>query len=300
MRCWWLFSRQASVFLVVLFLGTAARPIPATAKGPHLLKDVWVVQQRGQWHVVLIGPESVTYKATKVSDPPRVVVDLPNTLSKPMIMSPIRENEIIDRVKTSTIVHEPQPLTRVEIGLNLDASYEIRRKQEMIWISFNMVPPITRAEPSSTETAAETEAEITPPEPKTQRADTPKSSPEEQLPSAKEPLPPASKILAIEPVAVEKDFDLHIIGNGRFDRYDAFLLYDPPRLVVDFLDLKSTEVKNVVSLNLPWAKRTRVGQHPGKVRVVLDLNFTPEGELSFQFTFEKNRLVVSRTSNGQT
>ena len=104
------------------------------AANPHLLKDVWVVYQNDQWHVVLIGPVSMRYKATKTSDPLRVVVDLPNTKGKTTITSPIRENEVIGRVKTSTVVHDPQPLTRVEIRLNRDASYKIRRVEKKIWL----------------------------------------------------------------------------------------------------------------------------------------------------------------------
>jgi len=299
MRCGRYYLRLIWISLLVWIVCVIGCPTPSAATNPHELKDVWVIHQGGQWHVVLIGPESMTYKATKASDPPRVVVDLPNTVSKPTITSPIRENEVIGRVKTSTVVHDPQPLTRVEIGLNLDASYEISRKQEKIWISFNIVPPITRAEPSHIEPAAEAKSDVSPTDTKeSEVAVTPQPSTEEPLPVVIEVLPPASKVIAIEPVAMKEHSDVHIVGDGSFDEYDFFLLRDPPRLVVDLLGVNSTEVKDELILSVPWAKRIRVGQHPEKVRVVFDLSFTPKGELPFQVILEENRLMVSLTNDG--
>ena len=57
--------------------------------------------------------------------------------------------------------------------------------------------------------------------------------------------------------------------------------------------MKSIGRKDELILNGPWAKRLRVGRHAEKVRVVFDLRFTPKGEIPFQVTVEKNRLVVS-------
>ena len=90
-----------------------------------------------------------------------------------------------------------------------------------------------------------------------------------------------------------EDIDVHIIGDGRFDKYDVSLLSDPPRLVVDLFGVKSTGLKDELSLSGPWAKRLRIGRHAEKVRVVFDLRFTPKGEFPFQVTVEENRLVVS-------
>jgi len=91
---------------------------PSGAAAPHTLKDVWVLCQNGQWQVVLIVSGSIPYKAIEASDPLRLVLDLPNTSSKTMITSPVRENGVIGTVKTETVLLKPQPLTRVEISLN--------------------------------------------------------------------------------------------------------------------------------------------------------------------------------------
>jgi hypothetical protein len=236
----------------------------------------------------------MTYKATKSSNPPRVVVDLPNTVSKPLITSTVGENEIIDIVKSSTIIHGPPPLTRVEIVLKKDISYDIKQEQDKIRISFNRVPPISQAEGAETEPPAQAKADTSPTDTKeSTTAATSQPSPEEPQRVAEQTLPSASKILAIEPVEMDEDIDVHIIGDGRFDKYDVSLLFEPPRLVVDLLGVKSTGVKNELILSGPWAKRLRVGRHAEKVRVVFDLHFTPKGDLPFQVTVEEDRLVVS-------
>jgi len=288
------FLKGGCVFILAMFFCAVVYASSTTPTEPHVLKDVRIFSHSGQWHVVLIGSQSMTYKATKTSNPLRVVVDLPNTVSKPLITSPVGDNEIIDTVKSSTVVHGPPPLTRVEIVLKKDISYDIRQEEEKIRISFDTVPPTSQPEGAETEPAVEAKDDIPPTTTKESPTTvTSQPSPEEPKRAAEQALPPASTILAIEPVEMGEDIDVHIIGDGRFDKYDVSLLSDPPRLVVDLFGVKSTGLKDELSLSGPWAKRLRIGRHAEKVRVVFDLLFTPKGEFPFQVTVEENRLVVS-------
>jgi hypothetical protein len=269
------------ILILTLFFGVLAFATSTTAtESPGALKDVRVFSEGGQWHVLLIGSQSMTYKATKTSNPLRVVVDLPNTASKPLIASPVEDNEVIDTVKSSTVIHGPPPLTRVEIVLKRDISYDIRQEEEKIRIIFDKLAPTPEAEGAETGPAIEAKDDIAPATTKeSPEVATSESTPEEPRAIPEKTLPSASTILAIEPVEI--------------DKYDVSLLYDPPRLVVDLLGVKSTRVKEDLSLSGPWAKRLRIGQHAEKVRVVFDLRFTPKGELPFQVIVEQNRMVVS-------
>jgi hypothetical protein len=289
------FLKVGCVFILALFFCVLISITSTTAtEPPGALKDVRVFSQGGQWHVVLIGSQSMTYKATKTSNPLRVVVDLPNTASKPLIASPVGGNEIIETVKSSTVVHGPPPLTRVEIVLKKDISYDIRQEEEKIRISFDTLAPTPQAEAVETEPTIEAKDDIPPiTTSESPTAATSESTPEEPQPILEKALPPASTILAIEPVEMGEDIDVHIIGDGRFDKYDVSLLFEPPRLVVDLFGVKSTGIKDELSLSGPWAKRLRIGRHAEKVRVVFDLRFTPKGDFPFQVTVEENRLVVS-------
>ena len=286
------------IFVLVLLLGAISFATPRAASSPHLLRDVWVLHQEGQWHVVLLGSESMPFKAIETNNPPRVVIDLPNTSCKTMITSPIRENGVIATVKTSTVVHEPQPLTRVEIKLNRIVSYKINRVQKRIWVTFEDTPPTPEAEATSDERFAAIEAEDQPSTPEiTQERTAIRPLAEKQKIASPPPrgdnLPLASKILSIEPIALDQDLDVHIIGDGRLENYDVSLLSDPPRLVVDLKGVKSSVVRNVLTLSGPWVRKVRVGQHPDRVRVVFDLGIDLETELPYQIILEENRLIVS-------
>lgn len=290
--------KRGWIFILVLLLGAISHATPSAATSPHLLRDVWVLHQKGQWHVVLLGSESMSFKTIETSNPPRVVIDLPNTSSKTMITSPIRENRVIATVKASTVVHEPQPLTRVEIELTRVVSYNIRRVQDKIWVTFEDTPPAPEAEATSGEQFAATEAEDQQSAAEgTQESTAIRPLAERQKiasPSHRgEGLPLASKILSIEPITLDQDLDVHIIGDGRLENYDVSLLSNPPRLVVDVKGVKSSVVGNALTLGGPWVRKVRVGQHSDRVRVVFDLGIAPEAKLPYQIILEENRLIVS-------
>jgi hypothetical protein len=288
------FLKRGRVFIMALFFSALVSATSTANTDPYVLRNLRVVSQSGQWHVVLIGSQPMTYKATKTSNPLGVVIDLPDTVSKPLIASPVGDNEIIDTVKSSTVVHGPPPMARVEIVLKKDIAYHIRQEKEKILVSFDSIPPTSQAEGVETESNAEANDDISPTAPKKSPTTmTSQFSPAEPKSAAGQALLPASRILAIEPVEMDEDIDVHILGDGRFERYDVSLLPEPPRLVVDLFGVKSTGVKDELTLSGPWARRLRIGRHVEKVRVVFDLRFTPKGELPFEVIVEENRLVVS-------
>ncbi len=300
MRCGRRYPRPEWVFLLGCLVYTMFCPIPSFASTPHLLKDVRMVYQNGQWHVVLTGSASMPYKVIKATDPVRVVVDLPNTLSKTAITSSVKENEVIRTIKTVQFGSQTQPLARVEIGLIKDTSYEIHQVQEKIWVSFGAAEPAPKDKPVKVEPAAEKKVETPKVETRVAKKattlQTPQQKPKVSSPAAaKETLPPASKILAIEWSFLEKEINFDIVGDGRLDNYNAFVLTEPLRLVIDFFGVQATEVEKLMSLEGPWVKRIRVATHPKKVRVVFDLISTPQGKVPHQITLGKDRLKISFT-----
>jgi len=286
------------IFLLGLFFYTIVYPSPSSATTPHVLRDVRTIYQNGHWHVVLTGSKAMTYRTFKQVDAQgvRLILDLINTLNEMPPWPFVFDDEVSGTVRIVQLVREPQPRTRVEISLTKDAPHRITRRGEKIWIwiSIDRVLPISKAEGADTEPATEV-MDGTPPvtTKESPTAATSQPAPEEPQRVVEQALPLASKILAIEPVEMDENIDVHIIGDGRFDKYDVSLLLEPPRLVVDLLGVKSTGVKDELILSGPWAKRLRVGRHAEKMRVVFDLSFTPKGEFPFQITVEENRLVIS-------
>ena len=265
---------------------------------PHVLRDILVTDKQILFKLMRSGSRSINYTGFKLIDPLRLVVDLFGTVADGLPSPMVVEGEIIVKVETIEFVHESQPITRVEIGLNRDTAYLIDQAQDEIWVTFFTDPQLIGAAEAQGEAIVHPEVEEPLPETKTrQTAETPQPLEEEPVtpaqPIAEEPVALASKILEIQQKASGEDLDVYIIGNGRFDNYNTFVLPDPPRLVLDLFGVRSTEVKDALILDGPWVRRIRVGLHSNKVRVVFDLIDAPKAEVPYQITLEEDRLVVS-------
>ena len=279
--------RQSWIFLLMWFLYSVGCPSPSSASTTHLLKDVSVVYQDGQWHVVLTGSKAMTYRALKAFTPLRLVVDLIDTLNE-ISPSPLVLNyEVIGTVRTLQLAGEPQPRTQVEISLIRDAPHKITRRGEEIWISFDTTQPKIKVVPSRTELVAKpmAEGEIATPKP------SPQKPPPPPPPMERKSLPSASKVLSVRQSKMDKELRYDIIVDGSLADYVAFHLTSPPRVVVDLMGVKSTEVEKALSFDGPWVKGVRFGIYADKIRVVFDL--IPEAGLPYDIISEEGRLVVS-------
>jgi hypothetical protein len=219
-----------------------------TPSPPYVIRDIRLIYQYDSWHVVLGGSESLPYKAFKVGDPLRLVVDLPNTVNKTDEKVLVPKNEIIDRIVTSMPPQHPQPFTRVEIILNRDASYKIKQIMGYIWVRLETPIQLTK---------------------------------------------PASKILHIDSVIMEHELRFFILANGSLSDFNVFHLPDPPRLVCDFMGVRSAEIPNVWSTEGPMVKHVRVAQYADKVRVIFEL--IPKKGLPYRVIPAGDRLEVSFT-----
>ena len=265
---------------------------------PHVLRDIQVTDKKVLLKLMRSGSRSINYTGFKLIDPLRLVVDLFGTVADGLPSPMTVENEIIGKVETIEFVHESQPITRVEIGLNRDTAYLTDQAQDEIWVIFFTDPQLIGTMEAQGEPIVHPEVEEPLPETKTgQAAETTQPLEEEPMapaqPIAEEPVAPASKILDIQQTVSGEDLDVYIIGNGRFDNYNTFVLPDPPRLVLDLFGVRSTEVKDALILDGPWVRRIRVGLHSNKVRVVFDLIHTLKAEVPYQITLEEDRLVLS-------
>jgi len=279
--------RQSWIFLLMWFLYSVGCPSPSSASTTHLLKDVSVVYQDGQWHVVLTGSKAMTYRALKAFTPLRLVVDLIDTLNE-ISPSPLVLNyEVIGTVRTLQLAGEPQPRTQVEISLIRDAPHKIIRRGEEIWISFDTTQPKIKVVPSRTELVAKpmAEGEVATPKP------SPQKPPPPPPPMERKSLPSASKVLSVRQSKMDKELRYDIIVDGSLADYVAFHLTSPPRVVVDLMGVKSTEVEKALSFDGPWVKGVRFGIYADKIRVVFDL--IPEAGLPYDIISEEGRLVVS-------
>ncbi len=128
----------------------------------------------------------------------------------------------------------------------------------------------------------------------------PPSAPEEVTeavpPPAPEVVPPpvlerASKIIDIKSSVVGEKTTIEFIGNGPIGDYTAFKLQNPPRLVVDIMDVGNLYPSTTVDVGSPLISKVRLGQHPDKVRFVLDV--PTEDVPPYEIEKKENKLVVT-------
>jgi hypothetical protein len=311
MRRYQAFPGLACAFLLlwVLFTlhATALHGAPTNSKiivkepaapPPAALTEVRVLYQEGLWHLVLSGSEPMTYRAIKLSDPLRLLIDLPNTANT-SVQSPLTvNNEVINTIKVATIVRDPQPLTRIEIGLNRDVSFRLRGVQDKVWVSLGSASPVPPAATTLQVEPLKTmeKGKIEPPQPKRPEITLPpKPSAVPTLPFAPPPQKKkqnsATRILAIEPVSVDQELRVYVKADGGLGRYKAFHLTNPPRVVVDLLDVQATRTTESVAVTGPLVSKVRVGRHADRVRLVFEI--IPPTGLPYQITAGEDRLVVS-------
>ena len=276
--------------LMFYALGCASQPsAPPTSQADagdrvstetQQLQDIQVVDQDGILGIYLVGSNSMTYTAFKAIDPLRLVLDLPNTESEIATLPLAVENKIVGKIETMMLAQEPQPMTRVEIGLNQETPYEILQEKNQIVVQFEQTAAVVETEPTpeasvvlfQTETAPEMEA-----------AATPASSGERSR--------PAKKITAIQPITYGEELKVYIIGDGSITKYNVFTLTDPARVVLDLMGVELAAGKATVPPSDPLVKGIRMGSHPDKVRVVFDL--IPAAGLPYHLTSVGDRLVVT-------
>lgn len=252
-----------------------------------ILTDIQVAGR--EVHLVFKLSDSTwrTYTALEVTDPSRVIVDLPNTTADGIPPSWTVENGLITKIETVTIHPTLQPYTRVVIELTRETSYTIERVEEKILVTFEQSPDGTGV--SSALVRA--------------RPEPPTAEPVPQKPEARsqaageETLPSAGRLLTLQASETGQEADFLIVGDGRLDKYRAFDLTDPPRVVVDLRDVQSSGVKDALTLSGSLVKRVRVGLHPDKVRLVFDL--IPEVGVSYKVISGGDTLqVVFRPDSG--
>jgi hypothetical protein len=266
------YLKKGWLFLLFIAILAVCDSAPSAAVTPQVLKNVRLVYQNDNWHVVLKGSEFMTYKAVKMDNPLRLLIHMSNTLSQSVTYSRIFENEIIGHIKTTLFCRDSQPNSWVEVGLKKDISFEVKRLKEEIWVTL-----YTRG----TEKVAAFDSIEEKPLLLPQRIGRADSS---SL---------ANKLLSIRTVKVDQKLLITILVNGTINDYDAFHLTNPPRLVVDLMGVQSSEIEDSLNLNGPLIDKVRVGLLEERVRTVFYL--IPKLGLPYQVVLGKDRLQVSLT-----
>jgi hypothetical protein len=101
----------------------------------------------------------------------------------------------------------------------------------------------------------------------------------------------AKNLVRIEPISRDDLLTVNLIFDGRLPLHNSFILSDPPRFVIELLDVGSALEESDLILDDDRVKQIQTQRHPGKFRVVLDL--TSLDGISYLLKEENNRLAAS-------
>jgi len=101
----------------------------------------------------------------------------------------------------------------------------------------------------------------------------------------------AKKLVSIEPISMDDLLTVNLIFDGRLPLHNSFILNNPPRFVIEFLDVGSALEETYLILEDDRVKQIQTQRHLGKLRVVFDL--TGLDGISYLLKEENNRLAAS-------
>ncbi len=218
------------------------------------ISQVEVEEGDGFTRVILRGAQDPIYTAFMLSDPPRLLIDLPDVVFDG-VETPIRvENGLVGSV-TIGAFGDPRvspSMARVSIGLVSESEYEVIPSGSDVIIE---IRPKVGGEPV---------ADRAPAKPRGARAPAP------AVPTAKAAKSSADGSGRIVRVLATEHY-VDVFAVGPLDNVDAFALHMPERLVLDFWGVKNEESRKTISVDGSVVRKIRIGQHADKVRIVLDL-----------------------------
>jgi len=242
--------------VILLLIGCASREkvesLPTTV--PHNFVYKIAVEDSDEGKKIIIeGKAPVAYTFFRlVPQPLKLVIDIPQTELAPGVATPI---VVGDEVIKEIIAVQEDDNVQVSIFLNKLVRYEAQKEGNLLSIDVGKQSPVLAKEEKREET--EIFREIPP------------SVKEEDL--AKELAPAKSLVDVLVDTSQRDKVVLILKADGRFGDYNAFDLKKPTRLVIDLWQVNRKFRKKAVSVNSSYLQRIRLGDHPKKVRVVLDV-----------------------------
>jgi type IV pilus assembly protein PilQ len=250
-------ATAAAMGLVLALAGCASAPSSTGASGE--LSGVRVETGSDATQVVLLGVADAQPTAVQEQDPARIVVDLPSGVSASAEGATPVWDGMLEEITVSRDEADPSR-TRVVIGLATDATWEMQKGEDGL-----VVRVAKSGETASTGTPAAGEA---PADPWASASES--AGAEAAASAAGAEAKRATELTGVNARLEGDGVVVDLTANGRIEGAKSFMLERPSRLVVDLPEMKSAVKQNRVEVDHAVVKAVRVGQHEGKVRVVVD------------------------------
>ena len=242
--------------VIFIIAGCASRdtvePLPTAVPQNHVKKIVAESSDEGK-RIIIEGEAPLAYTFFRlIPQPLKLVVDIPQTELASGVTTPMAVDDEVIKMITA-IQHDDD--VEVSIHLNKLVRYKVHKDGNLLYIDVGKQTPLLAKEGEKRE-EIEIIKEIPPP------------VKEEVI---EKELAPAQRLIDVLVDTSQTDrVILRLKADGKLGDYNTFDLKNPTRLVIDLWKVKRKFRKKAVSVNSPYLKGIRLGDHPKKVRVVLD------------------------------
>ncbi|MBI5874456.1 MAG: type IV pilus secretin PilQ [Deltaproteobacteria bacterium] len=308
-----------TAYCLLLFTGCAASTQQIKKQGEKEKTSIEKITVVGNGKDILIEASgTITYTAFKLSDPARLVLDIPG-VDVEKVRKPVNiNNEFITTITAASYGEQTTtPIARIEIGLKQGIAHEVKQGEGSIMVVLNHESALQQ-EASAVEApaaAGQTASELPPATEPLQQEVAKKEEPaaiseEVKLisPAAEKLVPEglnrgkeskkADKLLRIDARKENGATVIRIVGNGAIGDFNAFDMDKPapPRLVVDIWNVGSSVAKTSMAVNTSQIKKVRIGEYPNKIRLVFDAN----QKALFPYTIERieDSLIITAGKTG--
>ena len=212
---------------------------------------------------VLIGTNGqVKYTVFKLSDPARLIIDMPGIDLSKVSSSMAVGNDYMGEI-TAVTYGDDKDIGRIVIALNENIDHEVKTGDNSILVS---LMKITGEQPAGSIIAASSET-IT--EEALEAA--PENAVEEVLPE--QPARAARAASKVMKVSSSKDGGntiIRIATDGLADNFNSFVLSDPARIVIDVNGVSNSTGVDSQKFKDSYLSGVRIGSYADKARLVFD------------------------------
>ncbi|HEY8368345.1 MAG TPA: type IV pilus secretin PilQ [Thermodesulfobacteriota bacterium] len=331
-------GRASSVVLALalaigLPLGGCATA-PTRPHGPQV-EAITSTGDAGRAEVVIQASEPLEYTAFRLSDPSRIVIDLPDaTLGVTAGVHP-SGSPLVGTLSATEVDEGPNRVARIEIGVDPSTTFAVTPDAEAKTLRIELTgTTLALAEPAGATAAAPTldatvapaadpqstpaadvEAASASPSPSdlTVPAMAPSAEPavtaaspaepaadESSEPARAEEAAPAGGPVLVRNVTsrtANGTTEVVIEASAPIAKYEVFRLASPARLVLDIQDATNRVARRRIPVTGdPRVKAVRLGSHQNRVRVVLDL--AAAGDSAYEVSPDPRGLVVTLGQKG--